>query len=130
MKVRHVIVIDQQGAITRQLKALENTDIEFHCAASVAVGKRLLSAEQYSVGLVVFDSPSMLKQEEVEQLTRSSSMTEWIALVAPFSQDSVAFQTFLLAAFYDYHTLPIDLPRLLLTIGRAHGKSLLGPSLR
>ena len=82
------------------------------------------------MGLVVFDSPPLLQQEDVEQLVRSASMTEWIALVAPFSQESVAFQTFLLAAFYDYHTLPIDLHRLLLTIGRAHGKSLLRLSLR
>ena len=130
MKSRYVIVLDQHGTITRQLKAQEISDIEFHYAVSVADGKRLLSEEQYSVGLVVFDSPPLLQQEDVEQLARSASMTEWIALVAPFSQESVAFQTFLLAAFYDYHTLPIDLHRLLLTIGRAHGKSLLRLSLR
>ena len=127
--MRDVVVIDQQGCISDQLQKLANADIDFHYVASVADAKQLLWKQPCSVGLVVFDSPSTLTQEEVEPLVASSSMTEWIALVTPHSLESAAFQAFVLGAFHDYHTLPLDLQRLLLTIGHACGKALLRLSL-
>lgn len=129
MKKRGVVVVDPQGCISEQLQGLVIEDVEFHGVASVADARQLLCTHPCTVGLVVFDSPSTLTQDEVEPLVASSSMTEWIAVVAPLSLESAAFQTFVLGAFHDYHTLPLDLQRLHITIGHACGKARLRRSL-
>ena len=129
MEVRGVVVVDPQGCISHQLQRLVIADIEFHCVESVADAKQLLCKQLCSVGLAVFDSPSMLTQEEVEPLVASAPMTEWIAVVAPHTLESAAFQAFVLGAFHDYHTLPLDLQRLVMTIGHACGRARLRVSL-
>ena len=129
MKIRGVVVIDSQGNISNQLQTSAIADIEFHCVESVADARQLLCKQPCSVGLVVFDASSTLRQEDVEPLISAASTTEWIALVTAQSLESSDFQSFVLGAFHDYHTLPLDLHRLLITIGHAYGKAHLRLSL-
>lgn len=129
MPTRGVIVIDPRGLVSQQLLTLALPDIEFHCVKSVAEAKHRLFELPCPVGLVVFDSPSILTQEQIEPLVASVSTTEWIALVAPPYQESSDFQSFMLSAFHDFHTLPLDTERLLITIGHAYGKATLRHSL-
>ncbi|MFZ4534785.1 sigma 54-interacting transcriptional regulator [Propionivibrio sp.] len=129
MKIRAVVVIDPQGSFTQQLPTQDLANIEFHRVESVAEAKQLLCKQPCTVGLVVFDSPTGLTHEEVEPLVASSSMTEWIAVVAPQALESADFKAFVLSAFHDYHSLPLDLLRLLVTIGHAWGKARLRLSL-
>jgi DNA-binding NtrC family response regulator len=129
VKRRCVVVIDPQGFISYQLQTLVIADVEFHCVKSVADAKQLLCKQACTVGLVVFDSPKLLPQEAVESLVTSASLTEWIAVVSSQSLESPGFQAFVLGAFHDYHTLPIDPQRLLMTIGHACGKAHLRLSL-
>lgn len=129
MKMRGVVVIDSQGGIGHQLQTSAITGIEFHCVESVADARGLLCKHPCAVGLVVFDAASALTQEEVEPLIASASTTEWIALVAAPLLESGDFQSFMLEAFHDYHTLPLDLHRLQIAIGHAYGKAHLRLSL-
>jgi len=129
MKMRGVVVIDPQRDICRQLQTSEIPDIEFHCVESVANARHLLCKHPCAVGLVVFDAVSTPTQEEVEQLITSATTTEWIALATPQLLESADFQSFVLGAFHDYHTLPLDLHRLRITIGHARGKAHLRLSL-
>jgi len=123
MKINGVVVIDPSGCISGQLQTLVDKDIEFYCVESVEEARQRLCKCPCSVGLVVFSPPSALTQAEVEPLVAAASMTEWIAVLAPQSLDSSAFQSFVLGAFHDYHTLPLDVHRLLITIGHACGKA-------
>lgn len=58
----------------------------------------------------------------MEQLTANKDEIEWIALVPPELLSSTAVCKLLKTRFYDFHTLPVDPSRLLLTLGHAHGK--------
>ncbi len=129
MLTRGIVVIDPRGLVSQQLLTLALSDIEFHCVKSVAEAKQLIFDRPCPVGLVVFDSLSMLTQEQIEPLLASASTTEWIALVAPQFQEFSDFQVFMLSAFHDFHTLPLDMQRLLITIGHACGKATLRHSL-
>jgi len=129
MTRRSVVAIDPQGKVSQQLRAQAGSDIEFHCVESVMDAKKLLVKQPCTVGLVVFDSPALLTQDAVESLVTSASLTEWIAIVSAESLESPSFQAFVLHAFHDYHTLPIDPQRLLITIGHACGKAKLRISL-
>jgi len=75
------------------------------------------------VGLVVFDSLAPAYREEIEQLISATPATEWIAIVTPETIGSKALQAFILNAFHDFHTLPIDPQRLAMSIGHACGRA-------
>ncbi len=46
---------------------------------------------------------------------------EWIALVSSASMENRNIRQLIAEHFYDYHTLPTDLNRLLITVGHAYG---------
>lgn len=129
MKSRHVLVVDPSGCISSQLSETLAGDNEFHCVETAADAKQVLRSQACPVGLVVFDSASPRLAEAIEPLVASDLPTEWIAVVAPAALASREFQAFILDAFHDYHSLPLDLQRLAMTIGHAHGKADLRSSL-
>lgn len=123
MKRRNVLALDPQGDLAEQLSQVVADDQVLHSADSVATAKKILAKEHCSVGLVVLDESTPLLQEDIERLIASAPTTEWIGLVSPSSLESKAFQSFILNAFHDYHTLPIDPHRLAMSIGHACGKA-------
>ena len=123
MKRRNVLAIDPQGYLTDQLFQVIANDQVLHCVESVEAAKKVLARDHCSVGLVVFDSPQQIIHDEVEQLVASTPTTEWIGIVTPHALESKAFQIFILNAFHDYHTLPLEPHRLAMSIGHACGKA-------
>lgn len=123
MKSQRVIVIDPLGNIAQKLQTLETDDLKFHCEKSVTGAKLALLNHSCTVGVVVFESSSLITPEEVEPLTTLVPMSEWIAIVAPEFLEATSFQAFVVGSFLDYHTLPLDFQRLLMTIGHACGKA-------
>ncbi len=61
----------------------------------------------------------------LERLVLGARGIEWIALVDPMSLTSIALCQLIATSFYDHHTLPVDVERLLVTLGRAYGKATL-----
>ena len=124
MATQDVLVVNAgESDFTVQLQQLAHARLAFTFADSAAEARRLLDAKKFSAALVVFDTPAPPDQEEIEQLIAESPAVEWIALVEPRVLESQEFQIFLLQAFHDYHTLPIDPQRLAVTIGHACGKA-------
>ena len=123
MKTRHVLAIDPQGHLSNQKFQLMADNQVLHCVESVAAAKKVLAKDYCSVGLVVFDSLTPAFQDDIELLIAASPTTEWIALVSPKILEAKAFQSFILNAFHDYHTLPIEPQRLAMSIGHACGKA-------
>ena len=121
MTSRSVVLIDPQSYISQQIQKLVIENINFFCVESTADAKHLLSRQACSVGLLILDSSLKDSLEEVESLVAATSRTEWIALVAPAFMEMPHVRSFVANAFYDYHTLPVDLQRLLMTIGHACG---------
>jgi len=123
MKQRNVLALDPHGNSCDELSQVCAEDQVFHCVASVGAAKKILSQNSCSVGLIVFDSPAVLSQDEIERMILGAPTTEWIAVVSNKALNSKAFQAFILNAFHDYHTLPIDPRRLAMSIGHACGKA-------
>jgi DNA-binding NtrC family response regulator len=61
--------------------------------------------------------------EKFEEILLLNSNMEWIAVLPSCCLQSEVFCKFILENFYDFHTLPLDMPRLLVTLGRAFGKA-------
>lgn len=126
---RNVLVLDADGGISNPLRQLVSETLVFSYARSAAEAKLLLHERQFCVCLVVFDAHFLVRQDEVEQLISGPSTAEWIALAEPQTLACREFQSFVLRAFHDYHTLPLDPRRLAMTIGHACGRSQLRASL-
>jgi DNA-binding NtrC family response regulator len=76
------------------------------------------------VGIAVFDTALPCSLSEFTRLAQDSRM-EWIAVLpANYTHDRASAQALALN-FFDYHTLPVDGPRLLYAVGHAHGRALL-----
>lgn len=121
MTSRSVVLIDPHDYISQQIQKLVIENINFFCVESTVDAKNLLSRQACSVGLVILDPSLQDSLEEVESLVAATSKTEWIALVSPAFMEMADVRSFVANAFYDYHTLPVDLQRLLMTIGHACG---------
>ncbi|MGA9396244.1 MAG: VpsR-related response regulator, partial [Azonexus sp.] len=123
MKTRHLLAIDPQGHLSNQPLQMAADDQTVHCVDSVVAAKKVLAKNYCSVGLVVFESLAPTFQDDIELLIAANPSTEWIALVSPKILEAKAFQSFILNAFHDYHTLPIEPQRLAMGIGHACGKA-------
>ena len=90
-------------------------------ARSVDEARRVMRRADALAALAVFQAPGGLSPVEFEPLLSLSQATEWIALVEPAALESREFRAFLLRAFHDYHTLPVDPQRLAVILGHARG---------
>lgn len=73
------------------------------------------------VGLVVLDPIGAFDAARLEQLTTSSSL-EWIAVLDADALKDPEVARVIHNNFYDFHTLPVDVERLRVVLGRAYGK--------
>ncbi len=93
-------------------------------ATDVQTAKSLIeSTPDCYVGLCSIVNCDKRSLEDFEELLLLNSNMEWIALLPSGCLQSEDFCTFLFNHFYDYHTLPVDMPRLLVTLGHAYGKA-------
>lgn len=129
MTKRNVLVLDTEGTVSKQLRELARNEFDILRAGSSAEARVLLGQRSFCASLVVFCSESPWQQDDVEQIISGASNSEWIALADPLSLEKPEFQSFVLRAFHDHHTLPLDFPRLLITIGHACGRSRLRAAL-
>ena len=125
MIAREVLVLDTAGFARDQLQPLSREGLSFVTARSVEEAARLLASQTFSVALVVFEAEPGPDLQAIEALVSGPAGAEWIALTDPGAMQSRDFQAFILRAFADYHTLPIDPQRLAVTIGHCIGKATL-----
>jgi DNA-binding NtrC family response regulator len=92
----------------------------FRTVASAAEAARY---SPNAVGLVVLDSPTS-GPADLEPLVTHGDM-KWIAVLSKYWLHSPDCMRFVLENFYDYHTLPLDPQRLMVTLGHAHGMAIM-----
>lgn len=76
-----------------------------------------------TVGLACIENAEQLP--ELEAFILANHTAEWIALVSPQALQWENVSKLIGDLFYDYHTLPLDRERLLMSLGHAHGKTAL-----
>ncbi len=79
-----------------------------------------LGRRDIQVGLVHLEEPQRVQQELLELWCAGERM-EWVALLEAAHIQSSEISRLITEYFYDYHTLPADLERLLFSLGHAYG---------
>jgi len=95
---------------------------EVFIASDVGSAKALIDDHDFYIGIVYLNR----EYEDVsnlEELLLTNISMEWIAIVAPVFRQSLSFGRLIEGLFYDYHTLPLDIGRLAVTLGHAYGKA-------
>ena len=72
------------------------------------------------VGMFCLD-PGMLHRREELRSIITANTAEWVAMVHPKDLSNGELRDFISEWFFDFHTMPIDFERMLVTLGRACG---------
>jgi DNA-binding NtrC family response regulator len=121
--MRQILVV-QPGLSTPSTidDTLRETRWDVHVVQSIGAAVEFVRQNHCLVGLVILDQREAFSPSDLEPLV-SNSRSEWVALVSPDRLEDPGCARLLVEYFYDYHTLPADLDRLLVTLGHAYGKA-------
>ncbi|QID16822.1 sigma-54-dependent Fis family transcriptional regulator [Nitrogeniibacter mangrovi] len=122
MSLRDALIYDARGQVLRELAAQGFDDWQFHRAATPAEAVALHERGGCRVGIAVFDQALDPIPDPLARLVAEAEV-EWVALASPEALMHPVLGPFIVHTFHDYHTLPLDPPRLRVTLGHAHGKA-------
>lgn len=125
MLVRKGLLLDCSGAVCDALEHLQLAGWDFQVVATLEAARKALTLAAPPVGLVAFDNEASWPGREIEALLARFDV-EWIAILQRGLFDSASLAPLLRRNFYDFHSLPLDRERLLVTLGHAYGKATLG----
>lgn len=86
----------------------------------------LLRSERFDVGLAELPPCSQDFGRSWVQIHNARPHMEWIALVPICSVRDQHLREIISTFFYDYHTVPVNLDRLFVTLGHAYGMAAIG----
>ncbi len=112
---RRLLVIDPHKECHNIMPELQSLGWEMEFAS-------LATANDHScdVGLIRLEPLHLIRPEAVKEMIRLSGI-EWIAVVSPDDLAISNVGNFVCEWFYDFHTLPFDVQRLAVTLGRTSG---------
>ncbi|MBB2496216.1 sigma-54 dependent transcriptional regulator [Aquipseudomonas ullengensis] len=112
---RRLLVVDPCHECERLLPCLQASGWMVHSCGLEEVGEVLCD-----VGLIRLRAPHLERPETLKQLI-SQSGTEWIAVLSSEALQQPEIGNFIGEWFFDYHTLPFDVDRVSVALGRAFG---------
>ncbi|MEZ4599767.1 MAG: sigma-54 dependent transcriptional regulator [Syntrophotaleaceae bacterium] len=131
MLTRKLLVLQLDADSLAPLSGVIEEGWEIVQARGIDQARELKSAnEDCVVGILAINRFSDDLLEDIEKIFSACRNMEWIALLPADCMSRFLLCKFVAHNFYDYHTLPPDLPRLLVTLGRAYGKGRLKDKLR
>ncbi|CAE6954853.1 Fis family transcriptional regulator [Pseudomonas marincola] len=112
---RRLLVIDPCEACRSLMPGLRSAGWQVECAVLDQAESR-----DCDVGLIPIGPDTLRDREHLKQLLGSSS-AEWIAVLSPEVVSMPEVADFVGEWCFDYHTLPFDVSRFHVTLGRAYG---------
>jgi DNA-binding NtrC family response regulator len=124
--MRKVLILSTSLIEDNLLEKISNADWEVFWAQESSSAKGLLTEQIFEVGLAVFFScESERSIKWLIDLILARRQMQWIIVLSCQCLERRLFSTIISEYCYDYHTLPIDLQRLLVILGHAYGMSIL-----
>lgn len=91
---------------------------------------KLIARHDLRVGLAALPASAGDGLSALDELFSTTAPIPWVGLAPQGALRDPRMREFAGTWLYDYHTLPADMPRLLATLGHAHGMSEIGPRTR
>lgn len=114
---RRLLVVESFAEWSSLLNKLsDNGWIIHYSGLNQALGR------ECDVGVIHLNDPHLQQLDYLKRIIRQSR-GEWIAVIDTALKDIPAMRAFISEWFFDFYTLPFDLPRLQAALGRAYGMS-------
>ncbi|MHB0986872.1 MAG: sigma-54 dependent transcriptional regulator [Sulfuricella sp.] len=96
-------------------------------ADNLDIARNMVDSQHFHVGLALFDPSEKDIPPSEENLICAGGHMKWIALLPSNCMQNEDISHLIREHFYDYHTLPADIGRLLPILGHAYGMASIGP---
>jgi DNA-binding NtrC family response regulator len=124
MSIKRLLCIFRDGTAAAAMQASLLPGWDVCMVASLRDAGRALRARRYPVGLVL-DLVDDAEHAALERFFSEHWSVQWVAVFDPHALQSPRCRELVLNHLCDFHTRPIDAPRLRHTLGHAHGYALL-----
>jgi DNA-binding NtrC family response regulator len=118
-------IVEDPSAHEPLFLALRQAGWQLRVAASSAAAARAMNMQPFEVGLLLHRGSS--DPAPWEAVLRQQPGTQWIGLFDEGTLGSAAWRDLVVNHLFDHHTLPLDGPRLLASLGHALGRARLAP---
>jgi DNA-binding NtrC family response regulator len=112
------VALDSHG--TREAIGAVLKDWEVGRASGLKEAREVIRLHRYTVGVLLLDT-STCSVDALDRFLRDHWWIKWVALFHPPALETPPFRQLVRDHCFDYHTLPLDGPRLRCTLGHAHG---------
>ena len=128
MDARKIIFIYEKNSSDTLCNELTQYDWSIYLTNKMSSARDLCDKHHFLVGLVFIDKDaSQAYLKKLDDLFNYSTAAHWIILISPEQLNTpslLSYEKQLIRDYcYDFHTLPIDIEKLLFTLGHAHGMS-------
>lgn len=121
-KDRSVVFLASVGGVDFLRKRIQSAGWRIECTDSIENARMLAASRRHCLGLIEFSKEHLSgKAGNIEQLLRATPGMCWIGLVDAELVPVLLQEKSITGFLYDYHTLPLDPPRLLHSMGHAYG---------
>ena len=118
---RNAVFFGRQRANDSWLRCIRAAGWRIHVAETESALRQLLKEHVFQVGLIHLTGAYRGVWDNLTEEPDLLGLTEWVALVDSAEITRPEIQRAIVRGFYDFHTLPIQSNRLLVTMGRANG---------
>ena len=119
---RSLIYLKPPAAIDQLSPAIRSEGWDVHVATHPDMTKELMAQRQFHVGMIQCDGcDEKAFHRTAESLLDVNSSINCVALLSDVANSVRSVSRVIANYFYDYHTLPVDIDRLLVTLGHAYG---------
>ena len=123
---RRIVVVNPSVESTRMISVLEQHGWEVLIEMRPDKLGQVCKQFRPCAGIYCLDEAQLARHEQSIRAALADSGVEWIASVPKRLMEQAPLRTLLHDWFYDFHTLPYDTDRLLVTLGRLFGRTGLG----
>lgn len=121
MDAKHAVLLLPGKSADGLARDLETAGWTIALCHTLDEAREHMRARDCLVGMVLLEASIKLPHEALEEFLLAYPLTEWIALLDASSLDSTEYLELISRSFYDYHTAPFDVARLLTILGHACG---------
>lgn len=120
--VRNVLYWTPRGDADELIPALSNAGWNVRTASDIRVLRRVSDVADFPIAMARLDSlNTALYQDLSAALLAFNPKTEWLAIVRAEVRKQPKFLRLIQEHFCDFHTYPVDIDRLLISMGHAYG---------
>ena len=124
--MRKLLILSTAVVDDATLQKIGAADWEIYSAQDGGLARTLLTEHSFEVGLVVlFSCESERSIQWLFDLVLARRQMQWIVALSRQCIDRKSISSLIAECCYDYHTLPIDPQRLVVTLGHAYGMATL-----